>query len=607
MLNSNKKLIISKPLVQIALFLIFCLAYLISPYWILLPGTVVAGTAAVFTLAVAMFWSRYAAADLSIATEPSEFWFFILIFLAALLWYWNALHVDLAWRGDEDDHLSYVLSLLQKSRLVINKLSGIGFLFAIGITSALMIFLWVKRRTWFYGFISVAMIAVIALAFIANDYVEFDYLLRYPYINRWIHSIPVIILNAAGMEANESLYRIIPFVSTVLLAFLAFHYLRDSWLLALLVSYFVMTIPIIDYYATVLYLEMPVVLLLTVALLGGGELLQAKFDELKMSLSWYALLLAGFFKETVLPVLLVLLGLRGLYQLRYRSGKSILSTVWQELVIGFLVLLPLATYLTYRMLLSDHRSYSANPAHLLDPEMWQITFQATLDQMLMPAVLAISGMAVLFIQGRLAFLLLLLLSWLSSLVFFALDNPAYWGYSRFNLFLLPPLLAASLIFIRHLLDTGNKNTLYGIVAIAIAVNLVQRPMNLSGVRMAEWGVYKEKTAEYYYPYRNALRWLHNNVPDKKTLIAGAYYPYKYSYYTDLWQWQADISQRLTQKEQVDIELFRLTCQKAALDGYSVLLFQMTGRRLANASAGTSCEAQKSFQYNDNEIVIYYIH
>jgi len=599
-------LILDTPLTRVLLFLSFSLAFLISPYWILVPGTVLPSTVAIVTVGVGILWSRYNAAALSLEVGLNELMFFILILATSLLWNWNALTIDLAWRGDEDDHFSYVLSLLQKARVVFNKISGFGFLLVLGVMGAIIFVLWSKRRAWFYGLAAVTVVAVIALAFVADRYVEFDYLLRYPYINRWLHSIPVIVLNAAGVEATEKLYRIIPILSTSLLAFVAFHFLREHRLSALLASLFVLTIPIINYYTTVLYLEMPSVLLFTVALLAGEKLLQSEFGQLKQSLSWYALLLSGFVKETVLPVLVVIIGLRGLYQLRYRSGRSILNTIKHEFMVILSVLLPIAVYLGYRLMLSEQRPYNIHLGYLVDPEMWFIMLKAIVDQMLTPAILALSGAVVLILQRRLFFLLLLLLSGMSSLVFFAVDNSAYWGYSRFNLFFVPPMLVGSLVFFRYLLDKGRKNILYVLVVSAIVVNIVQRPMDLSGVRTADWGVYRAKTAEYYYPYRDALFWVYNHAKNENILISGADYPYKYGFYTDLWQWQANIKQDVVRQAQVDVGLFRQTCLKAAREGYSVLVFQMVGTRLLDAQSGTSCQKQKSFRYGENEIVIYFV-
>jgi hypothetical protein len=570
------------------------------------PGTLFSGTLAIATVVVGILWSRYSAGTLSFEIGLTELIFFCLIIAILLLWNWNTLTIDLAWRGDEDDHFSYVLSLLQKARVVFHKISGPGFLLVLGTISAITIILWLKKRFWFYALISLFVITVIALAFVADRYVEFDYLLRYPYINRWLHSIPVIILNATGIDASESTYRIIPFLSTSLLAFVGFHFLRDCRPLALLASFFILTIPVVDYYATVLYLEMPVILLFTVVLLNGEKILQDEPGKLKQSLSWYALLLVGFIKETVLPVLLVIVGIRSLYQLRFRSGKPVLQTVRLEIPVIISILLPIAVYLIYRIMLSDQRPYHINLSHLADPELWHILSQVIKDQMLTPAIFALLGTTVLIIQRRFAFLLLLFLSGMSILIFFALDHSVYWGYSRFSLMYIPPLLVASLVFFRYLLDKGYKIFLYFLVASSIAVNLLQRPMDSSGVRASDWGVYKKKTAEYSFPYRETLRWLYNNARHEKILISGAYYPYKFSFYTDLWQWQANIKQELVEQEYVDNEMLHQSCRRAAREGYSVLVFQMTGIRLSDAPLGTSCRKQKSFRYGENELVIYFI-
>jgi len=83
--------------------------------------------------------------------------------------------------------------------------------------------------------------------------------------------------------------------------------------------------------------------------------------------------------------------------------------------------------------------------------------------------------------------------------FFAVDTLAYTGYSRFNLFIIPAVLAGSIPLIKRILE--NRSLIATMTACAIlAINLWTSPVLADGTKKPMWGNALIDTSEHYYPY-----------------------------------------------------------------------------------------------------------
>jgi hypothetical protein len=117
------------------------------------------------------------------------------------------------------------------------------------------------------------------------------------------------------------------------------------------------SIPLVFYYSSIFYLELPAVCLMFVVCLRIDHLLHSDFNEIRNDPAWYALLLLGFIKETTLPFLIVFVIFRFaiLFLKLKKSGqnnfdekqqpepnplKRIYAVLGQEVIISLLVLFP---------------------------------------------------------------------------------------------------------------------------------------------------------------------------------------------------------------------------------------------------------------------------
>jgi hypothetical protein len=149
--------------------------------------------------------------------------------------------------------------------------------------------------------------------------------------------------------------------------------------------------------------------------------------------------------------------------------------------------------------------------------------------------LALAGAAAAWRAGRRRRPAFLLAALGTDALFHFLDFRAYIGLSRYNLLLLPPLLALAWEAVNAFGDRFRPATGAGLAAILI-VDLVLSPYHADGSRKAGWGVYGTDVGEHDYPYREALERLAAEYGNGRTLLAGAYYPYRTGFYLGKPDW-----------------------------------------------------------------------
>jgi hypothetical protein len=617
---------LSRYFVTALLVSLFMLAFVITPYWTLAPSTLNRLSIIVITFSVGILWAFGSASEVQLKWRGRQQAELIVIFALVIVLNYRALTSVIPWRGDEDLH---ILKTLDVVALVPNAWYFGGLL----LFGLILFFAW-KKSHWT---IPIAVLTVVSALVLFNQANPFngltpDFLLRYPFVGYWFYAIIPKIASLTANPNQEILYRIIPALSTAVLVWIL---LSDSgnspitslflWFLALV------TIPIIFYYTSILYLELPVVCLMLIVCLRIQELLEKDLEALKNDPGWYALLFMGFLKETALPFLGCFLLLRLIYSLKHARFSSLQArsnqpntkptgldtgSLIKELIIVLCILVPSFLYLYFRGSLALTRRYSLTLSNLFDLTIYPVMGRALIDQFGLSLIFFLIGCALLLRKKQHFNVWFFFLVIVGTSLFFALDNKTYVGYSRFNLDILPPILAGTKIFLDQI---PRRNVWIGpvIAAIAICTNLLISPLNLDGTKKPLWGNYLTDTAEHYYPYRDALIWIKDNYGAEKILSTGMYYPYfSLKFYISQLDWHPRmdelsignesefISSELSHKTHIEDVTQSLT--QAELDGYSVVLYHVLGDKIPILQSGSHFHLEKIIRNQAHLLAIYTI-
>jgi hypothetical protein len=95
---------------------------------------------------------------------------------------------------------------------------------------------------------------------------------------------------------------------------------------------------------------------------------------------------------------------------------------------------------------------------------------------------------------------------------------SYLGYSRFMLYLLPPLLALAWVGVSHLLD-HRRAWVPAIAVLWLAGNVWMSPLRLDGSRVKGWGDYVSDTQDHQYPYDALYGWLGDELNGEAATVA----------------------------------------------------------------------------------------
>ncbi len=190
-------------------------------------------------------------------------------------------------------------------------------------------------------------------------------------------------------------------------------------------------------------------------------------------------------------------------------------------------------------------------------------------------------------------------------VFFAVDTFIYTGYSRFNLFVLPAVLAGVAFLIREVIK--SRKILGAIAACAIlVVNFWTSPVFIDGTKKPLWGNYLTDTSEHYYPYRAALEWLKSNHGRDPLLFAGMYYRYDFDFYFSQLSWKPVFYPQLIANPGSDNSI-NLSQALAVADSeqINIILFQVLGNNRSVVNSIWSSFYEEKIFVNDAQMLIVY--
>ena len=256
--------------------------------------------------------------------------------------------------------------------------------------------------------------------------------------------------------------------------------------LKLLLAFGMATIPVVFYYSSILYIEPPAILLMTLVCLDIKDLTHENAGKLTQNPNWYALILIGFIKETATPFLLCFLVCREIIQLQKwfttEQEKPLASFLAVELRIIFSVLAPAFLYLYFRSDLTSTRSYIPHLLNLFDPSIYPLIGRSLVEQFGPFLLFFLCGCILLITRRKYSILLCQLLLITITLVFYITDNKILIGYSRFDLSILPPILTVASMFIGWIF---LQKHIVGIALVlsALVVNLIISPVYLDGTKM----------------------------------------------------------------------------------------------------------------------------
>lgn len=522
----SRTIVIPVERVRLALAALMALSFLAAPYWTTVPSVAgqVAGLAVL--IASSIGWARAAAGSLAWRTPSAMQWrdaaWIVLVLAVVNL---RALAADVPWMGDEDYHIMQIVHLCETAVPVwVLTLAAIVWIAAAG-------------RLDCHGDRRLLLGVVFALAAAggsANPHLGGS-LLRYPFVTRWLQGLFVQgLLPADRLFYQEAFFRMVPFLSTCALAVVVAAQLKDvSRSLRIGFAAAVATIPTLLYYTSTLALEMPALIVMTAVGFAAVPLLCAPASEVRAHPAWVALLAVGFIKETVVPFLAAVVACRLLLALpRLRQRRA----WWQEALVAGSILAPLAIYIFYRRMGSVFREYGGTLQNAVDVSLWQTLGVSYWAQFGPLVILAVLGLVIACRRRAMGPAVLLALAVAAAgALFFIVDEAQYVGFSRYNLVVVPAVICAATWGFAWVAGHARLAAIFA-VALLAGANLRLSPLHMDGSKIPGWGGSAADVAEQYYPYREAMRWLHATHRDERIFFAGLGYPYYHEFYFRQLRW-----------------------------------------------------------------------
>ncbi len=505
------------------LFVVFVVAYILSPYWKLVDS--LAGQI-IFLLSLGslgFFWAFLSSGSFEFLWRFDNQEIVRYVGLAVILFVLNykALGTGLPWRGDEDYHVDRTIRL--------GTAMGVKVLLLVIPLVALYLVEGLRNSKW--SILSSAFFAIMIGIIAFSTEISEGALTRYPFVSYWVALIPPSISVIVTGNYNEATFRFIPFFSTLFILWFVFRNMSGyGRTVAVLFALAVATLPILFYYTSIFYLEMPAVFFLTIVCFGIGSMAGKHSKEIKQQGAWYALILTGFVKETAVAIMVVFV----LWYLanRFFYSHSKLGRRWELLDSGrviFGILLPIGLYLAFRSLFGTSRSFAPHLNNLLDLEVYAILMRSYLEQFGAFIILMLLGWLVMLITAQYWSLLFLTSAFVADVLFHLLDSDIYVGHSRFNIFLVPIILASVAVLIRRVALRSRVLAAVSLI-VTIVISLLLSPINRDGTKEPNWGDYRVNTSEHYYPYREAITWVLQHHPTECVIYVVGNYRYNFNYY-----------------------------------------------------------------------------
>jgi len=488
---------------------------------------------------IAVLWAYSSSANLRYKVFSHSSYFYMAI-IALFLYVVNyaPLRADIAWRGDEDYLILTVNTLYDciHNLLFMYKSafsSAIGLAALIGICVFIWFYVKYSNTNKISGYLSVTVFLLIsAFAFMYNILsFKGSFLLktltedavRYLFLQKWFSALFVSI----AQYKDIALYRAVPFMASIFLAWFisesCYRRTNDRWV-SVLFTLGIMTVPVIYYYGSILYLEMPAILLMTICIFDIDGLISSNSSEIKKRLSWYSLLMIPLFKESFIMFLFGISGLRFFYHLIVKHEYKIKS-IFKEVRLSILMFVPLIIYLSLRFLSSERVWHRETQAifHIFKTSNYVILANSVIRQYGILLILGIMGLCMLFkkkeVLRAVSFLVLIVIINAGILVIFWNE---WLGDSRWNILSAPIFIGCAYYLITNIRRTNSLL----ICAVMLISNFTLSPFHFDGTHKYTWESTPNDTADYTYPYERTILWIKENLDPRHILLSGHYYTYR---------------------------------------------------------------------------------
>jgi hypothetical protein len=605
--------------VSVILASIFSLAFVITPYWAILGNNIgsipveVAGL--ILTIGLGVAWSFISGGDVRVRISLKSLILLVTMVGALSVLTFHALNYAIPWRGDEDYHIKKTFSLLDI--IPLNWALLTLFLYVI-------LFYKISQKPWrLLRITAVLTVGIIPFLLFGNSLLlnPPTFLLRYPFVNYWVYAIVPKIASLITSPYQELLFRIVPFLSAAIIVWIFQSKLNCSWIMKLVWGFSCALIPIVMYYSSILYLEMPAVILMLVVCFRIKDLLHKDFNSIRQDPGWYALILIGFIKETAITFLFCFLACRiFIYTINKIKNRRLLNSTRSkleskkpelfiksligEILIVFSVLFPIFFYLLLRTYLVSIRSFVPDLSNLLHYSVYQAIGKSLVQQFGAYVFFFIGGLILLLARKEYSVTGFFILLVVFIPLFHTVDTLNFAGYSRFNLFILAPILVGSSIVFNWMIERKKVIAAMAVSGI-ILLNLVISPVNSDGSKVPYWGNYLIDISEHYYPYQEALLWIKNTFPQNNILFAGAYYPYYFKFYFNKLAWFPKFNTLMAHMGQGDDQTISEAIAYAEEKREQVILFQVLGKVVPKFPTDSSFNKVKIFQNEAHTLLVLY--
>ncbi|MBN2030664.1 hypothetical protein JW824_10520 [bacterium] len=579
------------------LFFIFFLAYILTPYW--QHSSSLAGTVLLLmiTIGLNLLWSTWASNHFQFRIGKNDGLIFLILFFIVGLLNFRALTAVIPWRGDEDYHITITLQIVYLWRLK-------WIIFFVCLSFFLGFSAWYKSK-WL---LIISMTFMILYAIFFNHYHDINYItiLRYPYFQSWFNALIPTFYKYIHAPEREIVFRIVPFISVVTLVWICYKNLNlKNPVVKLIWSVAFCSMPILIYYTSILYLEMPAVLLMTLVCLHIRELLYDDMQTISTHPYWYALIFIGFLKETTIPFLVSFVICRLIIRFRHpRKKRYDPNDVFNEGKVIFVVLFPFLYYIFFRNQSIDMRGFSPQISNLMNLSIYPVLLRSFFEQFGGFFLLFIVGGLLLWQKRETASFLFYIVLLILVPSFHILDNIDYTGYSRFNLFLVPLIIMASTVLINKMIN--KKRILSLMIALAfIGLHYRLSPLNGDGTKKPYWGNYLIDTSEHYYPYRKTLLWLKENHHNDEILFTGMYYPYYLGFYFRQLEWYPTRSIQLVDQNRNENKEFIENLLESTKPNCHVVVYHTRNHHLFEYDHLNGFSIEKVFtNQSQNYLIVY---
>ena len=262
------RLVLTRDWQLLLLVLVFSLTYLFVPYWngsmAILPRVV---SAVVLWTAFAVIYLVYRRNAVDIAFKPRDrnlVWLFAVVFVLHAFNNYMAMKGSIAWMGDSDYHVSRTFYLL---KYVLNRYSLFGLA---GMVGSAVCYGFFKKRWLLWLCAGFAFAAGVLAALFYGDYI--DWIRRYPvlfYYPNLALSVPLTAVVDRKLAYQEAFFRLLPFISALGIAVYAASRIKAGFAAKLTAALAIVSLPTMHYYSSITYIELPLILCVTAALLTG--------------------------------------------------------------------------------------------------------------------------------------------------------------------------------------------------------------------------------------------------------------------------------------------------------------------------------------------------